>query len=314
MGPVDVNGVVEENLRLLGKAIDKRISLKSKLCEETLMVEGNPNHLSQVIVNLTLNSKDAIHEKMISSASASGPASITFETRVVLLPETGASGEPSRPEGEYVVLEVSDTGKGMERETRERAFEPFFTTKPLGKGTGLGLTMVYGILQRHGGWADIDTERGRGTRILVFIPRLLKRADIAPPPKPVPAAARSRQTVLFVDDEELLRKVAKRNLENLGYTVVSAADGREAVEVYGRESRNIDVVVLDLTMPGLTGLQVMTKIRAVSPEVPVIISSGFSSEVDAKEVIKAGATDFLPKPYAPEDLARSVQRNLARPG
>ncbi|MHC4597799.1 MAG: response regulator [Planctomycetota bacterium] len=311
--PVDINAVMAENLRLLRKAIDRRIAFDIRTGPQELIVEGDSNHLSQVIVNLTLNARDTILEKLMADAPFDGKPAITFETRPVRIPEWTSAGRPPSAEGDFVLLSVSDNGRGMDRETWERAFEPFFTTKPVGKGTGLGLTMVYGILQRHGGWVDIDTDKGEGTRVNVYLPRLAERS-VTPPPREILAVEPAgKDTVLFVDDEPLLRNVAERHLRGLGYSVHTAGDGEAGVTTFQREADSIDVVVLDLTMPGLTGLQALAKIRTLSPSVPVIIASGYSGDVDAKEVLGAGADLFLPKPYAPEDLTRCIRKVLGRP-
>jgi CheY-like chemotaxis protein len=307
---MDLNSVVDENLRMLRKAIDRRIGFETRIENREFIVEGDSNHLSQVIVNLTLNARDAILEKMNAEAPFDEKPAITIETRLVRLPEWTTSGKPPATKGEFVLLSVTDNGQGMDRETWERAFEPFFTTKPVGKGTGLGLTMVFGILQRHGGWVDIDTEKGKGTRVQAYLPHLTERPVTPPPREILPAEPAGQDTVLFVDDEPLLRKVAQRHLSGLGYSVLTAADGEEGVETFRREAASIDVVVLDLTMPGLTGLQVLSRIRALSPGIPVVVASGYSSQVDAKEVLNAGADTFLPKPYAPEDLTRSIRKVL----
>jgi PAS domain S-box-containing protein len=310
--PLNLNTVVNENFRLLRKAIDRRIAIEARLDPRDLIVEGDANHLSQVIVNLTLNARDAILEKMSAGTPFEGKPTIVFETRPVRISQWPGASKSRSARGDFILMSVSDNGRGMDRETWDRAFEPFFTTKPVGKGTGLGLTMVFGILQRHGGWVDIDTEKGEGTQVNVYLPHRADRSVTPPEREVLSAEPAGRDTVLFVDDESLLRKVARRHLHGLGYSVHTAGDGGAGLETFRRESASIDVVILDLTMPVLSGLEVLARIRDLSPDMPVIVASGYSSQVDAKEVLRAGADLFLPKPYAPEDLSRSIRKVLGK--
>jgi CheY-like chemotaxis protein len=323
--PIRIAGLVDDTLRLLKEAIDPRMELvaEHRLPEARLL--GDSNYLSQVVVNLALNARDAVLEKMQlqdEGAEAEFSPRVVFETTCQEGAEPPLGRGPAQPlgsgpaqpmDGPFVRLTVTDNGTGMEPGVVARALEPFFTTKPVGKGTGLGLTTVFGIVQQHGGWIDIESQPGDGTRVSVFLPAAGQEGPSdAPGRKPPEEPAPGTETVLFVDDEDNLRKLASLVLGRLGYTVILAQDGAEAIRAIEANKGRIDVVILDLLMPRLSGREVLQRIGRLAPEIPVVISSGYSTMGHASELLAAGARHFLAKPYDIDDLARLIRRVLDR--
>jgi len=313
--PVDLNRIVEENLRLLRETVDRQLLFRSDLDPSIPPVMGDPNPLAQVVVNLALNARDALLERLECQTpyGAGDDPTIFFETALVRKKGAPTESDPAPKVRDFVRFDVTDNGIGMDEDTARRAFEPFFTTKPVGKGTGLGLTMVFGIVQRHGGWTQIESRPGMGTRVSVYFPAApsgttaMKRGG-----KEGVLFSHGHETVLFVDDDALLRRIAERCLAERGYSVLMASDGNQALGLYREEGVKIDVVVLDLTMPGLSGREVLARMRSIRPGVPVVLSSGYSTDDDAQDLLARGAADFLPKPYEPEDLARAIRAALGR--
>jgi CheY-like chemotaxis protein len=216
----------------------------------------------------------------------------------------------ARP-GDFVRLRVSDTGSGMTPEVKARIFEPFFTTKEVGKGTGLGLAMVFGIVKQHQGWIDCYSEPGQGACFHIYLPRSGSLYATASP-SAAPTPCQGHETILLADDEALVRNLGRTILQRYGYRVLLAKDGEEAVEVYRRERDQIDLVVLDLTMPRLSGRDACRRLREAYPEVRVLYASGYSAD-HALRGSHDGALGFVGKPYRPEELARSVRAALDRP-
>ncbi|MCL6635016.1 MAG: response regulator, partial [Peptococcaceae bacterium] len=205
----------------------------------------------------------------------------------------------------------SDTGCGMAPEVKERIFEPFFTTKGPGRGTGLGLAMVYGIVRQQDGWIECYSEEGAGTRFTVYLPRLAGETygKMSPVPRPEEALHGS-ETVLVVDDEEMIRNLAGNILTRYGYKVLAAGDGRAALEIYRREKGKIGLVLLDMIMPGLSGRETMAALKEIDPGAVVLLSSGYSLNGIGKDLLAAGAAGFVQKPYRALDLARAVRQAL----
>jgi CheY-like chemotaxis protein len=211
-----------------------------------------------------------------------------------------------------VRLRVCDNGTGIAPEDREHIFEPFFTTKGPGQGTGLGLAMVFGIVRQHDGWIECASVPGRGTRFDIYLPR--HHAPVSSgPPSPVPAPpSGGRETVLLADDEEPVRDLGRTILEGYGYRVLAARDGQDAVEVYRRERERIDLVILDLTMPRVSGRDALRQLLKIDPRVRVLLASGYGTE-HVPDEDREHTHGFVGKPYRPEDLARAVRAALDRP-
>jgi CheY-like chemotaxis protein len=307
---VRVEDVIGEVVDILRHTFDPRVRIDVGI-EPRARVTADATLLNQALMNLCLNARDAMPD--------GGRLSIRSET-VTLSAEAAAADPDARP-GSFVRLTVEDTGTGMPAEVKARVFEPFFTTKPVGQGTGLGLAMVHGIVRQHHGWLACDSAPGRGTRFDLYLPvagpqatesvgvrrvateRNLPAEVTTPPPVGGPV-----RTVLLVDDEELIRELGRSVLESVGYRVLEAGDGADAVELFRREHTGIDLVILDLMMPRVSGRDAFQAMTAITPDVRVLFSSGYSTD-DLSDV--TGSLGMLAKPYRPNELLAAVRRALA---
>jgi len=301
--PLCPNRLVLEMSQLLRISIPKKVDLRYDLADDLPPVQGDRVQLQQVVMNLITNAAEAIGTEV---------GTITLESRVSRTagrePIEGLQGDPLAP-GEYVRITVSDTGSGMESATLRRIFEPFFTTKFTGRG--LGLAAVLGIVRGHHGALSVISAPGQGTVFSVYLP-VAPGSVAAPPEEEAPAHPNPRTgTILLVDDEEYVRKLAHRALTRRGYEVLLANDGAEAVDTFRRERRNIDLVVLDLTMPVMDGRQAMIAMRAIDPSVKVVLSSGFT-ELDLSARGDGENAFFLQKPYLPSQLLDVVAEAVGR--
>ncbi len=300
MEPVDLSQLVRESAELLRSSIPNKILLRMDLAEDLPAVRADRGQAHQVFMNLALNASEAI---------GSGPGLISVRTSVLTLDEgalAGTTGAEVGP-GEYVCLEVTDNGGGMDDETLARIFDPFFTTKFLGRG--LGLAAVSGIVRSHGGAIRVESEPGRGSRFTVLLPALRGEAPAAAG-APRPGERRGTGTILLVDDEEIVLETAKVALERRGYDVLVASSGPQAVKVYRRESARVDLVILDLSMPGMGGEEVLPELLRIRSDARVVVSSGYSQDEAMKHFHGLRATGFIQKPYTAGGLAAEVGRVL----
>jgi PAS domain S-box-containing protein len=296
--PVRTAEVIADALKLLRATIPSTIELRSRITDAELRIHGEPTQLHQVLMNLGTNAAHAI-----------GDHHGIIELRQELVQvDTDAVHADLLP-GRYVCLTVSDSGQGMDRPTLDRAFEPFFTTKGPGVGTGLGLAVVHGIVKSHEGVVVVESTPGRGTTFQLYFPVLAcAAADASSEEAVMPRGAGER--VLFVDDEPALTAVTQRMLERLGYTVVALGSSTEALATFRANPHAFDVVISDLTMPGMTGAQLALEMRRLRANVPVILSTGYLDRLDAETARALHARDLLIKPYSTEDLATAVHRAL----
>ncbi len=294
--PLNLNDIAREVVSLLERTIDKAIALESHLAEDLAIVEGNAGQLHQMLLNLCLNARDAMPQG----------GRLIIETQNVTLSEEKARTELDLEAGQYVLLSVTDTGVGMDAETQQHLFEPFFTTKE--EGRGLGLAIVYGVVRRHGGAIHVYSEPGQGSTFKVYLPVAGRLAEA--PPLAEAEVVGGTETVLVVDDEEPVRKLLRRILEQGGYTVLLAADGIEAVKLYAERSAEIDLVVLDIIMPWMGGQETYERLREINPDVKVLLSSGYSENGQAQDILAAGAKGFLQKPYDQRTVLRKVREVL----
>ncbi len=283
--PVAVNVVIADTLKLLARTIDKSIQIRTTQQEPLPAVEGDAGQLQQLLMNLCVNARDAM--------PTGGILSVVSQSEKIS-EEYLAKYSYARP-GEYIIISVADTGVGMDQETRERIFEPFFTTKEPGKGTGLGLAMVYGIVKNHGGWVHVYSEPGSGTIFKVYLPACAKaavevRADQS-------QVCFGSETILVVDDEEIIRSTLKATLESFSYRVLLAHNGVQALKLYAEYKDEIDLVLLDIVMPIMGGAETLDKLKEINPKVKVLLSSGYSESGQAQAIIDRGVRGFIQKPY-----------------
>jgi two-component system cell cycle sensor histidine kinase/response regulator CckA len=295
-----VNELVDGIVRLVSATISKQISVHYDLASEALTIEGDATQLRQVIMNLLTNAADAIGPRA---------GAVTLRTRACRLEADELSrltlGE-GLGAGDYVAIEVIDTGSGMSEATRARIFDPFFTTKFTGRG--LGLAAVLGILRAHRGAIDVESVEGEGSTFRVFLPRVDPPCDVAGAPAPTDAAPRRVPTgaILVVDDEEVVRRVMRRVLSRRGFEVHEAADGASALETFRARRGEIAVVVLDYTMPGMSGAETFEKLRAIEPDVRVVLASGYTEQDATRLVGGGGIRGFVMKPFTSETLVERV--------
>lgn len=311
--PSAVAPILEEVAEIARNTFDRRIAILARAEPDTPPALADAAQLHQVLLNLCVNARDALEARVRRTGAWDGDPRIEMHARGVTVgPEEAA--EAGAGPGRYVLLSVVDNGVGMDAETRGRIFEPFFTTKGPDKGTGLGLASAYGVLRRHGGWVRVDSEPGRGAAFHVYLPAAdaatARIAEPSPAARAVPVAReRTGGTVLVVDDEEPIRRLAATVLGRAGYAVILAEDGREALEEVERRGAEIDLVVLDHSMPNLSGPETLAAIRARKPDAKVILTSGYaqwSGRPDDREA----ETAFLSKPYSPATLLEAVRAAL----
>ncbi len=297
---LNINRLTEDVAKMLRRIIGEDIELRCKLGRGLANVRVDPAQLEQVLMNLAVNARDAM---------PSG-GRLTIETgRVVLTPQVDGQQEPIPP-GPYVMLSVSDTGYGIAPDVAERIFEPFFTTKEAGKGTGLGLAMVYGTVKQHGGYIDVVSRPGRGATFRIYLPEVDATTEILPLPGPQSGALGGTETVLLVEDEEGVRALAERVLKEHGYSVLSSADPVQAEDIFRRHARQVELLVTDVVMPGCDGPNLYKRLRTEGPLLRVLYVSGHSDSAHLAGGLRDPGSGFLQKPFAPEVLARKVREVL----
>jgi signal transduction histidine kinase/CheY-like chemotaxis protein len=298
--PLDLNQVVTEMVDLLDVSRSKKATLEYHLADALPAIEADAANIRQVVMNLITNASEALGD-------GCGTISVATGVRQCDEPYLHESWlHESLPAGPYVFLEIVDTGCGMDRQTLQRIFDPFFTTKFTGRG--LGLAAVLGIVRRHRGAIKVESTPSSGTTVRVLFP-LAKLPSAAPADKTLPAEARSANgTVLVVDDEPEVLEVARLSLTHLGFRVLCAADGRAALEVFRAHAREIDAVLLDLSMPHMSGEQVYEELRRVRPELPVVLASGHPEQELAERFAGTGHVGFLQKPYHASALAKKLRQ------
>ena len=298
---VDLHHAIREAVAFLSRTIDKRITITSKLQAEQATVMGDPDQIQQILLNIAINARDAM---------ADG-GRLHFETDVVALDVEYCRWHMGAVPGFYVMVTITDTGHGIPREIQDRIFEPFFTTKEPGKGTGLGLAMIYGIIKNHGGSIRLYSEIGHGTTFKVYLPLAADAATLHRPTdtKPLePVAGQGR--ILVVDDDFLVREASIGLLRRLGYEVVAVEDGEQAVAYYREHGSEIDLVILDLVMPRLGGRETFHALKAINPSVKVVLSTGYGHNEAVQALLNAGVSGFVPKPYHLRTLSEMLVRVL----
>ena len=292
--PVELGRVIASVTGVLERTQDPGIRIAASLRPERGCVLGDPSQLDQVVMNLAINACDAMPRG----------GQLKFTTEPVAIDEAFCRERDWMSPGKYLLLSVADTGVGISPENLERIFDPFFTTKAKGKGTGLGLSMVFGIVKNHGGCVDVRSEAGAGTVFRVYLP---ESSEVAPEEAAMDTGLpRGRGRILLVDDQEPVREVAKDMLEALGNEVITAADGLEGVSRYRDLWREIDLVILDMVMPNMSGGDCFLRMKEINPKARVVLSSGYSMDGAIQGVMNEGILAFIQKPYRLEELSRVV--------
>jgi len=295
---VDVNALVSNVEKLLRRLLGEDVLLATVLATDVGRVRADPGQMEQVLVNLAVNARDAMPEG----------GRLTLETRNVDLDAAYAAEHRTVAPGPYVVLAVSDTGTGMSTETQSHIFEPFFTTKEVGKGTGLGLATVYGIVKQSGGSIWVYSELGHGTTIKVYLPRVDEPAESFPAPSITDAESlRGSETILLVEDEPAVRAVARLVLIRQGYTVFEAADGQTALTMMDGSGPSIDLVLTDVVMPGMSGRALADQLTSRLPGLRVLYMSGYTDDAIVRHGMLEPGLAYLQKPFRPDALARKVR-------
>jgi two-component system cell cycle sensor histidine kinase/response regulator CckA len=296
---VDVNAIVQDMERLLRPLIGENVEFTVVLAPEAAHTRADAGQLEQVLMNLVVNAKDAM----------SSGGKLTIETQNIVVDETHRRAQTFIRPGRYVMLSVSDTGMGMDRETQSRIFEPFFTTKEKGKGTGLGLSTVYGIVKQSGGYVMVHSEKARGATFQIYLPRVEGIAE-KHVPAVKPAVLGGTETVLLVEDEDSVRQLVRDTLSAKGYKVVPAENGEAGIAAAARHEGRIDLVITDVVMPGMGGRELVKQLAQLRPETKVLYLSGYTEDAILSEgTIERGAA-FLQKPFTLQNLSRKVREVL----
>ncbi|MCX5845505.1 MAG: PAS domain S-box protein [Deltaproteobacteria bacterium] len=291
-----MNDIIKKTSSMFGRT-KKEITIHLKYGKDLWAVEVDRGQMEQVFMNLYVNAWQAMP----------GGGEIYLETENILLDDERVLPYTIKP-GKYVKTSITDTGMGMDEKTRERIFDPFFSTKAMGRGTGLGLATVYGIIKGHEGMINIYSETGHGTTFTIYLPASEKEVVMK---KAVDETVlRGTETILLVDDEKMILDVSKEMLEFLGYRIYIAGSGQEAIAVYREKRNDINLVILDMIMPGISGGETFDRLREINPEIRVLLSSGYSINGHAQQILDRGCNGFLQKPFHLEKLSRKVREML----
>jgi two-component system, cell cycle sensor histidine kinase and response regulator CckA len=297
--PMNLNTEIRRVEKLLRRTIPKMIDLRLDLVEDLVMINADPAQIEQTMMNIAVNAKDSMGEQ----------GSLTIRSENISLDDEYCRSKVDAKPGDYVLLSISDTGHGMDQETLRHIFEPFFTTKELGRGTGLGLAMVYGIVKQHGGHIDCYSEIGKGTTFKLYFPALTPiQEHVVEDTGIMPAFG--TETVLIVDDEDLVRELGERILSRSGYTVLIARNGEEALDIYAGKKGSIDLTILDLIMPTMGGKDCLKQILELNPDAKILIASGYSGNASKEECFELGAKGFVTKPFRFKELLRQVRKTF----
>ena len=297
--PIDLNHELNQVDQLLRRTIPKMIEIELRLADNLRSINADPTQIEQILLNLAVNAAHAMPEG----------GRLVFETKNVRLDEEYCRTHLETKPGEYVLLTVSDTGHGMEKEILDRVFEPFFTTKDLGEGTGLGLSMVFGIVKSHDGHISCDSKPGAGAVFKIYFPAA-EEETAWDPEATLLMPSFGTETILLIDDEKAIRDLGNEILTAVGYTVLVASTGREALEMYVKARDEISMVILDLIMPQMGGKQCLEELLKINPKLKVLIASGYSADVSTEESLASDARGFVRKPYNMKQLLSAVRHTL----
>ncbi len=299
---VNLNDEIEKLFDLLTNTMPKMITINLKLTDHVNIVNGDPSQIGQVIMNLAVNARDVMPDG----------GSLTIKTKNInIANNTRHQNNFSVEAGDYVLMSISDTGPGMDKEVLEHIFEPFFTTKAVGKGTGLGLSVVYGIVKNHGGYIICESETNKGTTFNIYLPALkLDSKKTMPEKASKDELPTGNETILLVDDEKSIRETNQDILKQFGYNTITAENGEDAIEIFTNRQEDIDLVLLDLIMPGMGGNKCLLELTNIKPGIKVIITSGYTASVTIQDTLNCGAAGFISKPMQLPTLVKEVRRVL----
>ena len=297
--PTDVNSLIQKQSRLFGRT-RKAIQITETLAPDILPIEADASQIEQVLLNIYVNAGHAMPDG----------GELHVKTENTRLTEKSVLAHSSNlAPGNYVKITVSDTGIGMDDAIQQRIFDPFFTTKQIGKGSGLGLYSAYGIIKNHDGHIQVTSTRNKGTTFTIYLPATERR--VCQPANPSPRRIIGRETILLVDDEEKIREVCRESLKLLGYSVVTADSGERAIEVFKEMAESIDVVVLDMIMPGLSGKDTYRHLKQLKPGVKVLVASGYSIDAQEGDMLSDGCSLMIQKPFKIDHLSMKIQELVA---
>ncbi|HDD44395.1 MAG TPA: hybrid sensor histidine kinase/response regulator [Candidatus Desulfofervidus auxilii] len=295
---INLNEIIENCLEMFGQ-VRKEINIHKNFQKDIWLVEADRSQMEQVFLNLFVNAADAMPKG----------GELYVETKNIVFNDVDIKTLPfkTRP-GDYVKISITDTGIGMDEATQQRIFEPFFTTKERGRGTGLGLASVYGIIKNHEGFITVYSKKGKGTTFNIYLPASKK--GIQKEKTSSKEILKGNETILIIDDEEEILKVTAEMLKSLGYKVIMANDGKEAIEIYQKNKKDIQLVILDIIMPGMNGKEVYETLRTIDPKIKVIISSGYSFNNQINEILKQECVAFIQKPFSLKELSQIIREVL----
>ncbi len=297
--PVNLNDIVSRIEKLLSRVIGEDIELKTALADKKLIIMADSGQIEQVVMNLCTNARDAMPNGGL----------LAIETGTFKADEDYAKRKLFEKTGDYAVLSVTDTGIGMDEKTRKMIFEPFFTTKDVGKGTGLGLSIVYGIIKQHDGYINVYSEPGKGTTFKIYFP--LTESNIEESPvKAMPKPKGGTETIMVAEDNTEVRNFIKDALERVGYRIIEAVDGEDAIKVFNENRDKIHLLLLDTIMPKKNGREVYEKIKALNPGIKPLFMSGYTADIIHNKGMLETGLNFIPKPVMPNELLRKVREVL----
>jgi len=293
---IDVNETVSNTKKLLSRVLGEDIALEVKTTDFPLMIRADTGQIEQVLLNLAANARDAMPQG----------GTLTITTQETEINEQFIQEQRYGSPGKFVLISVTDTGVGMDRAMQQHLFEPFFTTKEVGKGPGLGLAMVYGTIKQHGGFIGVSSDPGKGTCFTIYLP-LSQTGAQQPGKMPASAIVHGTEMLLLIEDDEVVRKVTKTMLEGLGYEVLEAAKGEQALELFRKNKEQVQLVISDMIMPGLTARDVHKELQNIRPDIKVLFISGYTADVLERKGIEKEKTHFISKPLRPDALSKKIR-------
>ena len=293
---ISINHLIKNFVKIWGKMVGENITIKTYLAEEDCIVEADPAQIEQVLMNLIVNAKDAMPKG----------GEIIIETKEIEFDQQYSDIKP----GKYVLIMVSDTGEGIDKDVLSKIFDPFFTTKEQGKGTGLGLATVYGIIKQHNGYIHVYSEKGKGTTFKIYLPACSENLEEREKRENYNKLPKGNETILVVDDDQWVRRLIVETLKELGYNCLEASSGEEAINLLRDYKGEVHLLLTDVIMPGINGKELAEKIKKERPEIKIVFISGYSENIMSKHCVFEQGANYLTKPIIPGVLAQTIRRVL----